>query len=330
MFNEFSKQMQRWLLFFYSMPSKPVASRMRVWRKLTRAGALPFKGAVYILPDNEENFEYFQWLASEVESLGGEGGFVKVNKVETANNEDIIHLFTEQRERDYHRVEKELEEIERKLAVIKKGGTIPTQKRLLKQFTTIMREFEEIRKIDFFSSRGGEVLKRRMKLMEADVKRTAGPEIKKEQAVIVSRNIKDYRGKTWVTRKNPFVDRMASAWLIKRFIDKDAVFRFMEERKMSNLDKDMITFDVRGGEFTHVGDMCTFEMIVKSFGVKDKGLKKVAEIVHELDVKDDRYKSSEANGIEEILVGIRKMSKNDAEALEKGMSVFAMLYESKT
>lgn len=111
-----------WLLFFYSIPSKPVASRMKIWRKLTRAGALPFKGAVYILPDNEENLEYFQWLASEVVSMGGEGAFVKVEKVETANNEEIIHSFNEQREREYRRVEKTLEEIERRLAGIKKGG----------------------------------------------------------------------------------------------------------------------------------------------------------------------------------------------------------------
>ena len=133
---------------------------MKIWRKLTRAGALPFKGAVYILPDNEENLEYFQWLVSEVVATGGEGAFVKVEKVETANNEEIIHLFNEQREKEYRGVEKALEEIERRLAGIKKGGAIPSKKRLLKQFSVMMREFDEIRKIDFFSSRGGEVVKR--------------------------------------------------------------------------------------------------------------------------------------------------------------------------
>ncbi len=325
-----SKQSQRWLLFFYSIPSKPVASRMKIWRKLTRVGALPFKGAVYILPENEENLEYFQWLVSEVVSMGGEGAFVKVEKVETANNEEIIHLFNEQREREYLRVEKALEEIERKLSANKKGGAIPNKKRLLKQLTTIVREFEEIRKIDFFSSKGGEVVKRRVKFIESEIKRIAGPEIKKEQTVIFPRIVKDYKGKIWVTRRNPFVDRMASAWLIKRFIDEEAVFQSMDEKEIANLDKNMILFDARGGEFTHIGDMCTFETILKSFGLKDKGLKKIAEIVHKLDVKDDKYKSSEANGIEEVLVGIRKISKDDAEALEKGMDVFEMLYASKT
>ena len=324
-----SKNIQGWLLFFCSIPSKPVASRMKIWRKLTRAGALPYKGAVYILPDNEENLEYFQWLVSEVVSMEGEGAFAKVKKMETANNEEIIHLFDEQREKEYRRVEKGLEEIERKLTGVKKGGTIPSKKSLLKQFSTIMREFGEIKKIDFFSSRGGEVIKRRLKIMEMEIKRIAGPEIKKQQAVIVPKSVKDYKGKTWVTRENPFVDRMASAWLIKRFIDKEAVFQFMKEKEMANLDDNMILFDVRGGEFTHVGDMCTFEIILKSFGLKDKGLKKIAELIHEIDLKDGKYDSPEAKGIEEILTGIRKVEKNNTEILEKGMAIFEMFYASR-
>ncbi len=329
MLDKHSKNIQGWLLFFYSIPSKPVASRMKIWRKLTRAGALPFKGAVYVLPDNEENHEYFQWLVSEVATTGGEGAFVKVEKVETANNEEIIRLFNEQREKEYQRVEKTLEEIERRLAGIKKGGAIPSKKKLLKQFSIMMREFDEIRKIDFFSSRRGEVVKRRAKIMGLEIKRITGPEIKKQQAVIVPKSVKDYQGKVWVTRKNPFVDRMASAWLIKRFVDKEAVFQFMEEREMANLDNHMILFDVRGGEFTHVEDMCTFEIILKSFGLKDKGLKKVAESVHEIDLKDGKYDSPEAKGIEKILTGIRKAGKNDTEILEKGMAIFEMLYASR-
>lgn len=166
--------------------------------------------------------------------------------------------------------------------------------------------------------------------MESEIREIAGSNGKRQQAFIVPKSIRDYKGKIWVTRGNPFVDRMASAWLIKRFIDKEAVFRFMEERKMASLDENMILFDVRGGEFTHKGDMCTFEIILKSFGLKDKALRRIAESVHEIDLKDGKYRSLEARGIEEILVGIRKMSKDDAEALEKGMNVFEMLYASRT
>ena len=123
---------------------------------------------------------------------------------------------------------------------------------------------------------------------------------------------------------------MASAWLIKKFIDREAVFQFIDERERENVDKDSVTVDMRGGEITHIGDLCTFEVIVKSFSIKDKVIKKIAELVHELDMRDDKYSPSEAKGIEEILLGIRKTIPNDMDALEKGISVFEMLYASKT
>lgn len=122
---------------------------------------------------------------------------------------------------------------------------------------------------------------------------------------------------------------MASAWLIKRFIDPKASFVFIEEREIASLDKKAAAFDVRGAEFTHVGDLCTFEVLVKSFGIKDKAVKKIAEIVHDLDVKDDKYGKPEATGVEDILSGIRKTAKNDADGLERGMAAFEMLYQSK-
>jgi len=123
---------------------------------------------------------------------------------------------------------------------------------------------------------------------------------------------------------------MASAWLIKKFIDRRAAFGFIDEREIDKLDKNTSAFDVRGGEFTHSGDMCTFEVLIKAFGLKDKILKKMAEIVHDLDVRDDKYRAAEAKGLEDILSGIRKSSKDDAEALEKGIGVFEMIYVSKS
>jgi hypothetical protein len=134
----------------------------------------------------------------------------------------------------------------------------------------------------------------------------------------------------WITRKKPFVDRMASAWLIRRFVDKNASFDFIDEKDAEAVGKGSVVFDMRGGEFTHAGDMCTFQVIIKSFGLKDKTLKKIAEIVHDLDMKDEKYKATEAKGLEDILIGIRKTAKDDDDALEKGMAVFEMLYVSKT
>ncbi len=321
---------RRWLLFFYSVPSKPVSNRMKIWRRLLKAGAIQIKGAVYVLPNTEENYELCQWFVSEVTSMGGEGAFVSVERIETMKDREIIELFNQQRERDYSIIEKKLEGFERKIDSIKKGTGIQKDIKLSEQFSRYLREFEEIRKIDFFSSKKGNALKKKIEILQAEIKDLSYADVEKPHYVITSKRIEEYQGKIWATRKRPFVDRIASAWLIRRLIDKRAVFRFIDEQGIEDLDKETIAYDIRGGEFTHTGDMCTFEVLVKAFGLKDKILRKIAEIVHELDTKDEKYKNPEAKGIEEILIGIRKMSKGDTDALEKGMSVFEMLYASKT
>lgn len=316
------------LLFFYSVPSKPVSSRMKVWRRLAKAGAIQFKGAVYILPYSEEHYEFFQWLVSEVTSMKGDAAFVRVENIETMKESEIIGLFNQQREKDYSVVIKKVEEIERKVNSFRKGSP-QNNKKLTDQMLRLDKEFQGIRAVDFFSSKTGEAIKRHIKTLQSEIRGMTEPGIKEQKITLVSKQIEDYQSMNWVTRKKPFIDRMASAWLIKKFIDKKAVFNFMNERDMENLAEGTAAFDVRGGEFTHFGDMCTFETLVKSFGIKDKAVKKIAEIVHELDVKDEKFKTDEARGIEGLLSGIRKTAKSDAEALEKGMEVFEMLYASK-
>jgi len=317
-----------WLIFFYSVPSKPVNARMKIWRRLAKAGAILIKGAVYVLPYNEGNHELYQWLVSEVASLKGEGAFVRVGKIETMSDSEIIELFNYQRGRDYSLIEKNMEGLERKANSVRKGAGMPDQKKLLDPLNKLLKEFEDVRKIDFFSSKKGIALKKKIDILQKEMQ---GLSKSGERQIheVISRNIEDYQGKIWVTRKRPFVDRMASAWLIKMFIDKKAVFRFADEYDTGKLDSDFVPFDVSGGTFTHIGDMCTFEVLIKSFGLKDKPLRKLAEMVHELDMKDEKYKNPEVKGIEDILTGIRKTVKDDVEILEKGMTVFEMLYASK-
>jgi len=323
-----------WLLIFYTVPSKPVNNRMKIWRKLANAGAVQIKGAVYILPYSEEHYEFFQWLISEVMVMGGEGAFVRVEHVETMKDHEVIDLFNKQRELEYKKIEKGLDEFERKLNSIKKGSKGFNTKTLLGQFNRYKKEYEGIRKRDFFSSKPGLMIENKLKDIPKGIKDLSGFYEKRPKIIpstfIPLKNVKNYKRKIWVTRKNPFVDRMASAWLIKKFIDEKASFQFIDEKEVENLDKNMIAFDMRGGEFTHVGALCTFEVLLKAFGLKNKVLKKIAEIVHELDVKDEKFETSEAKGIEEILIGIRKTSKGNTDALEKGMAVFEMLYTSKT
>jgi hypothetical protein len=302
---------------------------MTVWRKLLKAGALSFKGSVYILPHTEEHYEFLTWLVSEVLSLKGEGSFVRVEKTETIDNRQIISLFNEQRETDYQHILKEFDEIERKITGTRIGGASQDKKNITNQIRKCQRDFEDIRKIDFFVSKRGLEVEIRLDRIITTLKGLLETEINNSAVILAPARIEDYQHKTWVTRKRPFVDRFASAWLIKKFIDKNASFDFIDEKDLDNMNKDVIPFDIRGGRFTHAGNLCTFEVLMKSFGLKDRTMRKIAEIVHELDLKDDKFRTSEAKGIEDILSGIRKTAKDDSGSLEQGMAIFEMLYVSR-
>ena len=319
-----------WILFFYTVPSKPVSSRMKVWRKLAKEGAVQLKGAVYILPFSDDHYEFLQWLVSEISEMKGEGMFTRIEHIDTMKDSEVIALFDRQRASDYMAIGKAFDDLERRLGSIRQGGRSQNIRGLSEQFGKLQKEFEEVRRIDFFSSKVGAALSERIRRAAAELKKLSGAETVKEGPLTIStRAAESYQGKSWATRKRPFIDRMASAWLIRRFIDKSASFDFIDEKDMEAAGKNSVVFDMRGGEFTHAGDLCTFEVLIKSFGLKDKVLKKIAEIVHDLDMKDDKYKSAEAKGLEDILTGIRKTAGDDRDALEKGMQVFEMLYVAK-
>jgi hypothetical protein len=302
---------------------------MTIWRKLLKAGALSFKGSVYMLPYTEEHHEFLTWLVSEVLSLKGEGSFVHVDKIETIDSRQIISLFNQQRETDYQRILRECDHIERKITATGIGGASQDKKNITNQIRKCQKDFEDIRKIDFFISKKGLEVGGRLERIVETLNSLLGTGTEKHSGTIPLARIEDYKQKAWATRKRPFVDRFASAWLIKKFIDENASFAFIDEKDLDTVNKDVIPFDIRGGRFTHAGDLCTFEVLLKSFSLKDKTLRKIAEIVHELDLKDDKFRTSEAKGIEDILSGIRKTAKDDHESLEKGISIFEMLYESK-
>jgi len=320
-----------WLLFFYSVPSRPVNSRMKIWRKLSRAGALQFKGAVYLLPFSDEHQEFFQWLVSEVAAMGGEAAYVKAETLATTSNAEVIALFDEQRQREYQALSGVVDECEMRLNSIQKGSAVKNIKGFSDQIYKAAKTLQDLQNIDFFSSRAGAALRTRVEALTSALKNMPGGKTEtKELTLIPARQIKEYQGRTWTTRKRPFIDRMASAWLIRKFIDRKASFTFMDERTLKRSGEGTVSFDVSGGDFTHRGDLCTFEVLVKSFGLKDIIVKKIAEIVHELDIKDDRYRTADAKGLESVLAGIRKTAKDDADALEKGMAVFEMIYAAKT
>lgn len=328
-----AREKPAWILFFYTVPSQPVKNRIKFWRRLAKAGAVQLKGAVYVLPHNEEHYEFCQWLMAEITALGGEGDLVITDKFEMLSNSDIISLFKNQREADYIALEKNINELELKLSSVEKSSKVKNIKNLRVQLDRLLKEYTDIKGIDFFPVRISLEARNKISNLQrkmAEVLKISGTkETAKKKPTIPRRNPANYKGRVWITRKNPFVDRMASAWLIRKFIDRDAAFQFIDEHDRGNVDKNAIIFDMKEGEITHIGDHCTFEVIVKSFGIKDKTVKKIAELVHELDIKDEKFRSPEAKGTGEILLGIRKTSKDDKDILDKGMDVFKMLYSSK-
>ncbi len=331
-----SKKAQKkpaWILIFYTVPSKPVKNRIKLWRRLARAGAVQLKGAVYVLPCNEEHNELCQWLMTEVAALGGDGDFVITDKFEMLSNSDIISLFKSQRETDYNALEKKLNELDLKLSSVEKGGKVKNAETLRSQLDKLLKEYSDIKGIDFFpfsiSMEAGKKIGHIQKKMAEILIPSAAKEAVRKKTTISRRNPDDYKGRLWITRKNPFVDRMASAWLIRKFIDRDAGFYFIDEGERGDIADNAVIFDMKEGEITHVGDNCTFEVLVKSFGIKDKAVKVIAEMVHELDINDDKFRAPDAKGIGEILLGIRKTGKGDKDILARGMNVFEMLYVSK-
>lgn len=318
---------QEWLLTFYSVPANPVSGRMRIWRKLAKAGAVQLKGAVYILPATEEHQELFQWLISEVKSLGGDGSFVKAARIETLSDAEVRRLFNDQRDAEYRELGKVLDSLERKVQSGRKGAVTGVRASVYGPLLAVRKTYDEVRGRDFFDAPLGREMAKRLQALDAALKGLGEPGTAKP-APLSRKDPKKYRKRTWVTRKRPFVDRMASAWLIRRFVDPEAAFGFIEEQDLASLASGEISFDMQGGEFTHHGDLCTFEVLVRSFGIKDRAARKIAEIVHDLDLKDDRYGAPEARGLEGILAGIRTIANNDELMLEQGIAVFEALYTS--
>jgi hypothetical protein len=320
---------QEWLLIFYSIPAHPVSGRMKVWRRLAKAGAVQLKGAVYILPANDENRELFQWIIGEVKSLGGDGSFVQTSRIETLTDADVRRLFRDQRDVEYRDLARQLDSLERKVQSGRKGAITGIQANATGVLAALRKICDDIRSRDFFDAPLGRDFEKRLRAVETGLKDVmeSGPE---RLSPLARKDRKAYQHKVWATRKRPFIDRMASAWLIRRFVDPAATFRFIDEKDIDKLSPGEVAFDLQGGEFTHHGELCTFEVLVRSFGIKDKAVRKIAEIVHDLDLKDDKYGSSSTSGIEEVLIGIRKTTKDDAAMLDKGMAVFEMLYQSRT
>lgn len=300
-----------WLLLLYGLPARRGSARVNLWRKLKSFGAVQLKTSAYVLPDTSAHYERFQWLATQIQDSGGEATLIRVAQIEGLADNEIVGMFNDARAAEYKQLVAECRD---SMAHYRKNGAGSLAADLEKHH----RRFNEIQQVDYFQAPAAYdaqiVLQKAEKLL-----RPKAPAAKPEKL-----DPSRFSGKTWLTRPRPGIDRCGSAWLVRKFIDPKARFVFgMEPSK----NPQAIPFDMADVEFSHHGDDCTFETLVKRFGVADKAVRQMAQMVHDADLEDGKYQRPECLGINCVLDGWAKTGISDAELLAKGIDCFEGLYQ---
>jgi len=311
----------RWLLLIHQIPPKPDYLRVKIWRRLQRLGAVPVKNSVYVLPKNDQTQEDFQWVLREVVESGGDASLCEARFVDGLSDDEVMQMFRSAREANYEEISRDLEGIATSFAK-KTRMDSESRKRLALELERLHKRTAEVMAIDFFNATGREGVERLIFTLEARLQEgsSAG------KATRAKQQLEDFQDRTWVTRKGIHVDRMASAWLIRRFIDPNARFKFVPA-KGYNTQPGEIRFDMYEAEFTHEGERCTFEVLIERLGLSDLGLGPIAEIVHDIDLKDAKFAREETPGIDRIIAGIAMANKDDEARLARGSAIFEDLYE---
>ena len=308
---------RRWLLFVHQLPSSSSNIRVRTWRRLQHIGAVILKQAVYALPDLPATREDFEWLRTEIEGDGGAATVFAAAHLDAESDEALVEEFRRSGQDAYAELAAELEQAMGRRTRSRRGRA-PAPRRLLQ----IYRErFAAIERIDFFGSAGRD---RVAQLLETLADRLSANPSRSNSGSRDDNNAVAYRGRLWLTRPRPGVDRLASAWLIRRFIDADARFTFASDRAAAG--PDAVPFDRFGVEFSHRGGQCTFETLCDVFRVDDPAVRRVAAVVHDLDLKDARFGAPEAAAIGGVIDGLQAGHADDHALLEAGITLFEALY----
>lgn len=311
---------RRWLLLIHQIPPTPAYFRAKVGRRLQKLGAVAIKNSVYVLPANEQTQEDFQWVAREIVNEGGDATVCTASFVEGLRDDRVEALFQSARDAEYAQVAEEARAIASELPS-RLARDDERRPQLEADLVRLRKRAAEIAAIDFFASSGRVTAESAIEALERRLRRNEKP-----AAEAPSLGPADYRGRTWVTRKNVHVDRIASAWLIRRFIDPQATFKFVPGQGYRATDGEL-TFDMYEGTFTHVGEACTFETLVDRFELKEPGLSAIAEIIHDIDVKDGKFTRAEAPGIAALVAGIAARYREDEKRIEVGGVVLDALLE---
>ena len=296
-----------WLLLTFTLPTKRASQRVEIWRKLQRYGTVPLGNSGYLLPSDASNEERFQWLATAIRKYAGDASVVRVESIDNLSTPKLKSQFSEARNREYQ-------------DLIRQIQTIPatSERKGEARLSRLRNRFQEIVDVDFFDSPLQERV--RALLEEASSLRSA------KAGVRAKINPKDYKNRMWVTRPRPGVDRCASAWLIRQFIDKKAQFIFAPEDQVPVRAVPFDMFHEAG--FGHRGGDCTFETLEKVFRIRDPRVMVIGQVIHDADLLDDRFGRKEGYGVDEILKGWAQQGLADEKLLERGMELIEGLYHS--
>ncbi|MBX3295848.1 MAG: chromate resistance protein [Acidobacteria bacterium] len=323
------KPTHKWLLLIHQLPAKPTNLRVRTWRKLQLLGAVSIKNSVYVLPFNEKTNEDFQWLKQEIDAAGGEASLFHADSVEGTTDEELVAAFCHQRDEDYAKLISEFEDFAASLGERRISDSVSVAKlgQYEMELDKLRRELESILSVDFFNAskrkRAQETFEKCLRALQR--LRSSSAKAAPDEGGSARLDPAQYQNRRWVTRKDPHIDRLACGWLIKRFIDKRPRFGFVDEGTST---EGSISFDMVGADFTHRGDDCSFETFIKSFGLDgDVALGQIAEIVHDVDLKDGKFNRLEANGVNAVIRGLAEVYGDDNERLKRSFPLFDGLYE---
>jgi hypothetical protein len=303
----------KWLLLIHQIPPKPDYFRAKILKRLQQIGALPIKQSVYVLPQSDQTYEDMLWIFKEIITGGGEATISEASFLEGLSDDQIKSMFQTARDADYQRITKEAHDL----------TTDPMKqdsdcKLSLKKLHKLKKQFQFIVSIDFFKSSASETAKAAIADVESFIN---GPRL--ESQTLSSQH---FKGRTWVTRKGIYVDRISSAWLIRRFIDPGAQFKFVSGKSYTPK-PDELCFDMAEAEFTHENDRCTFEVLRDRCCPGNPALIPIAEIIHDIDFKDEKFLRPEASGVRAMLSGIAAIRSDDDTRLEQGSVILDSLYE---
>jgi hypothetical protein len=295
----------RWVLFMPAIPAKPASLRVKVWRRLQSIGALGLRGSVYVLPNRDDCIELFEWVGKELRELGGQASLCEGRFLDTTTDHDIERRFAEARDADYAELAAAARELARRVARKRSPEQLGS---LVEEHAKLVRRLDAIVAIDFVDAPGRGAAEGQLAAIARALPRPHEPSDAKLEV------IPRPRGATWVTRTGVHIDRIASAWLIRRFIDPEARFAFVQAKGYKPKPGEL-RFDMFEAEFTHIGDRCTFQVLVERMGLADRALVALAEIIHDLDLKDDKYSRPETAGVKAAIDGICTVVRADEQRI---------------